>query len=303
MTTQQEKFRLRNMNITRVDLVDRGANQDAHIVLAKADTEGAVRRSSLADRLSQLMQSKADKPSGSPLGRDKGEKKRILRLSPEDFEVTRKDKNMIEWAIPEDKLPEGVEEAMMTMAVSGEVQMFQWMIDPLAGPPVEGQAKSAAEAFMAMRAALTQSGSLDPTDMLGGMPSEQKPQQPSQPNQKPQQKPQQQPMAKGTPGRRRALRALARAKRKNKQRMAEGKDPVVDGKKVSPSSLGKRNQTETLNEMLDIIVKGLVDVNVFAENATGEDLGDILPKDSLAELTSKLSAMRAPSNPKEYTNG
>jgi hypothetical protein len=41
-----------------------------------------------------------------------------------------------------------------------------------------------------------------------------------------------------TPGRRKALRALARRKRANVRRVAEGKKPIVKGKKVSPRKIG-----------------------------------------------------------------
>lgn len=41
-----------------------------------------------------------------------------------------------------------------------------------------------------------------------------------------------------TPGRRKALKALARRKRINVDRVAAGKKPIVDGKKVSASSVG-----------------------------------------------------------------
>lgn len=41
-----------------------------------------------------------------------------------------------------------------------------------------------------------------------------------------------------TPGRRRALKALARRKRANVRRVAEGKKPIVGGKKVSAKSIG-----------------------------------------------------------------
>ena len=41
-----------------------------------------------------------------------------------------------------------------------------------------------------------------------------------------------------TPGRRRALKALARRKRANLRRVAEGKKPIVEGKEVSAKSLG-----------------------------------------------------------------
>jgi len=41
-----------------------------------------------------------------------------------------------------------------------------------------------------------------------------------------------------TPGRRKALRALAKRRRQNVDRVAAGKKPIVDGKKVSASSIG-----------------------------------------------------------------
>ena len=42
----------------------------------------------------------------------------------------------------------------------------------------------------------------------------------------------------GTPGRRRALRALAGRKRSNRNRVARGLKPIVRGKKVSAKSIG-----------------------------------------------------------------
>jgi hypothetical protein len=40
----------------------------------------------------------------------------------------------------------------------------------------------------------------------------------------------------GTPGRRKALKALARAKKRNKRRLKQGKKPIIEGKKVSLST-------------------------------------------------------------------
>lgn len=304
MSKLKNKFRLRNMDVTRVDLVDRGANQNAHIVLAKRDSKdkgdtgekGSVRvKGELAQRIREVMAEKEkgeegdnkmpeDKPKGggrTPISRPRGEEQRIPRLKPTDFEVVAANGNMMEWAIPEDSLPEGVEEAMMTMVQSGEDVMFQWLLDPLAGPPVEGQAKTAAEAFVAMRAAIMNQGAADPMQALGGLPGE-----PAQPEQMPQQqqKPQQQ-------------------KPKEKQKSQGVAKRARIRKQYAEVLASRRNPKETLGDVLDIITKGLVEVNVFAETATGEDLGDILPEDSLEELSSKLSTDRVPSNPKEKTDG
>jgi hypothetical protein len=41
-----------------------------------------------------------------------------------------------------------------------------------------------------------------------------------------------------TPGRRKALKALARRKRANVDRVARGQKPIVKGKKVSAKSIG-----------------------------------------------------------------
>lgn len=324
MNKKSERFRLRNVNVTRVDMVDRGANQLADIVLAKADStiskdskkgypekngknsngkkrpEGTGERGSvkvkgeLAERIREVMAQRENGEGGeekgaedgkddkkfdrSPLSRPRGESQRIVRIRPTDFEVTSADGNMMEWAIPEDKLPESVEEAIMTMAQSAEGVMFQWMIDPLAGPPVEGTAKTAEEAFLAMRGALTNTGSMDPSQMLGGFPNVPGQQNGQQPGQNPQQQQaQQQPKPERKPSNSVAKRVRTR-------------------KRIAKSLGSTTNPDETLDDVLDIITKGLVDVNVFAETATGEDLGDILPEDSLEKLTSKLSARRAPSN-------
>lgn len=42
-----------------------------------------------------------------------------------------------------------------------------------------------------------------------------------------------------TPGRRKALKALASRKRANLRRVAQGKKPIVGGKKVAPSTLAR----------------------------------------------------------------
>lgn len=320
-TKEQERFRLRNMKISRVDLVDRGANQEAHIKLAKRDDvekneklgypekkpgnpkpkdskpkgNGKSGNSGgLAERLRAAMAEAVgeaggeSKPKATPLGRPKGDQQRISRIRPADFELVEQDAQMMEWAIPEDKLPEGVEEATMTLIQGGEEVMFQWMIDPLAGPPVNGEAKSAPEAYAAMRAALTQGGAMDPTAMLGGLPGQQKApgglpgqapgQTPAKP--KPREKdPVAKAFAESTPEHRKVLKALATAHRESKQ--------------VSPTSLDKSQDRETLDNTLDLIVKGLVEVDVFNETATGADLRDILPANLLAELTNQLSATQS----------
>lgn len=53
-----------------------------------------------------------------------------------------------------------------------------------------------------------------------------------------------------TPGRRKALKALARRKRINLQRVARGEKPIVGGKKVSAASIGltKKKAQERLKK-------------------------------------------------------
>lgn len=43
-----------------------------------------------------------------------------------------------------------------------------------------------------------------------------------------------------TPGRRKALKALARAKKRNKARIKAGKKPILEGKEVSLSTFYKK---------------------------------------------------------------
>jgi hypothetical protein len=464
------KFKLTDINIDRVDLVDRGAAQDAHIVFAK--------RSDLAERIRKNAMTgyAGGKPGGTggapakpnpaapkaaapqaqnPLARPKGAGSRIIRIAPTDFVVVEANGNMMEWAIPPEKLPEGVEEALVTMVQSGETVAFQWMIDPLAGPPVEGTASTAAEAFVAMRGALTQTSAMDPTQMLGGFPTQmpmgapgappgaappkpgagqlkpgpgitfptldsKKPKgggapkgRPVSPNLKkhggpgPHQNGSDQTVHGGgkgakpndtkldrawersmeadnkvtrildrmyarlmegsnpkdegiyidekiQPGQwasggrgpyeprgpvrnsrdprsdkateernrrrglpwapypgmsdfgmgkrdevvkrnakiRRALKALHAARKRNKSRMAQGLKPIVQGKEVSRSSLGKRSIEQTVETILNVVTKGLVEVDIFREDVTGDDLRDILPPDLLEELR-KLSATQS----------
>lgn len=48
-----------------------------------------------------------------------------------------------------------------------------------------------------------------------------------------------------TPGRRRALRALARRRRANRNRIAQGKKPILEGKQVSASTFRKKTGAST----------------------------------------------------------
>jgi len=51
-------------------------------------------------------------------------------------------------------------------------------------------------------------------------------------------------------GKRKALKALARRKRSNVRRVADGKKPIVDGKKVNPKTIGltKKKAKERLSK-------------------------------------------------------
>lgn len=230
------RFRLRGLKVTRVDTVDAGANQDAHILLTKAhDPEtcdnpehdhpkkkkGTAFPEKMAADLSKAFpaqKAKAEKNGGAPAvagsrrvaaappgprrvaapaptratgggsglpsspaatpaaptdippgeeapnpkvppppTRPTNPNSRLSQISPADFQAVEGKNGTTEWFIPPEKLPEGIEEAVITM-IAGPQPTFQWMIDPLAGPPIDGVAKTAAEAFMAMRSALTQSG-------------------------------------------------------------------------------------------------------------------------------------------------
>lgn len=44
----------------------------------------------------------------------------------------------------------------------------------------------------------------------------------------------------GSPGRRKALKALGAARRRNLKRVAQGKKPIVKGKKVALSTFAKK---------------------------------------------------------------
>jgi len=384
MTTDARKrYRLRNMKVTRVDLVDKGANEDAHILLAKAlhDPKADKKRDAkkakvdprkktdvdigssgkaeikgdAATRIRELLAG-ADKEKapaksagaadgGTPFQptpispREPGSQSRIVSIDPAMFEVVSATGNMMEWEIGPDDLPEGIEQAMMTMVQSGETVVFQWLIDPLVGPPVEGNAKTAAEAFVAMRGALTNQAGMDPLAPLGGLdgqapvpgqPGVQPGAQPGVPPgaagkaaapqpagqlQKPKPKPKVGRQAQvrkalhggGIAG---ALRNLS-DKKKKKKRKKDDDEPAIEVTKFNTtgnnatvtfsgatstphtytvSNTPVKTAEQRVTSALELITKGLVEVDVLTESATSEDVRDILPDNLLAELHNELSA-------------
>lgn len=92
---------------------------------------------------------------------------------PADFVASAGENGATDWILPPDKLPEGAEDVVITM-IPGPVPSFQWMVDPISGPPIDGTAKTAAEAFLAIRSALTQSGSSQ-NDLTNPLPKATKP--------------------------------------------------------------------------------------------------------------------------------
>ena len=143
-------------------------------------------------------------------------KPRISHLSPEDFEVTSEGRNLIEWSLPEDKLPEGIDEVTISQVKAGESARFQWMMDPVNGPPMEGTGKTADEAFTALRAAITQHNGMDPNEGLGGLPMGG-----NKGGQAPQDQEQKQPMAKRLKLVKRAANVTSATVRKTSARSAE----------------------------------------------------------------------------------
>jgi hypothetical protein len=342
----------------KVNRVDRGANADAHILLAKSHKPGHEERISalegkdkkkdgdapkkdddgkpvkvkgeVAERIRRFLTEGGDaaagetpevedKPKsdfqptpvnprekGSRVGED-GSGSRIVRIDPAMFEVVSATGNMMEWAIAPEELPDGVEEAMMTMVQSGETVMFQWMIDPLAGPPVEGNAKTAAEAFVAMRGALTNTAAIDPTEPLGGLSGEAPPLKPggaAAPSvngpapAKPKPKPGQQALTKRSD-------MVGHFTRNKKRKKKDEEKSSHNLEKAGTSNTGytinfsdgsttvtgtARTPEDRVTSALDIITKGLVETDVLSESATGEDIRDILPTNLLAKLHNELSA-------------
>ena len=180
------------------------------------------------------------------------------------------------------------------------------MIDPVTGPPLEGTAKSAEEAFMAVRAKLTEhaggfgqefGGFAKPGEEIPGLPG-----QPPIPGKPP------------VPGQAPAGKPPIPGKPPVPEQPIPGKPPVPEQPKRPPvlKALEDRHRTMVLLEKLDLqvpankeavvraddlvnaslekITKGLVAADVFVETATGKDLRDILPNELLDELSRELSA-------------
>lgn len=237
----KRKYRLRNLKITRVDQVDAGANQDAHIMITKADDTKPA-----ADSAARPSGDRSQSPGGPGGGegevQNPGRPSRLVRFTPEDFVPSDMGDSYKEWEIPKDKLPEGIEEITITQFTDGQEVRWQWFIDPVSGPPTEGNAKSAADAIMALRSAATTTGA-----------------EASQPGMLPDHE-------KGTPG------------KDQPQEKSEGGE--------SPSG----NPPSRLQELMASLTKGLIDADVFKSTTTGEDLRDILPAETLEDLSNILSA-------------
>ena len=380
---KRKKHKLRDLDVTRVDLVDEGANQHANIVLAKAAPPPPNTRtekpkpkpkqqaaskpsgskppsgpkppaSDNQDRASALLQRMKERgigapggaagpPSGSPPSSQpstqSGGQRRIAQFTPDNFEVVSEPgAKMTEWSLMEDSLPEGIEEVSVLMAQDGEGKgSYQWMVDPTAGPPEEGTAKTPAEAFMAIRAKLTQHNAgfgselggfpapgvegMPPPGMPGmpppppGMPKPQgavpgqpprpRPQQPGQPpaGQKPVPAPNVQDRQ-----RRRTGVALRAVNALRKQADATPLEPQVEsieskGGVVTATKKADVAATDPVDIALSLVAKGLADVDIFVEDVTGEDLRGILPKELLDELSDKLSADEHRSNQEDNSDG
>ena len=369
---RRKKYKLRNLDITRIDQVDAGANQHSNIVFAKTSDKnhppgqgpkpaskppapsggpptpkgpdepgGGDRTKALLERMKERGIG-APAPGGGaaspspgvplpPAPSQDGKQRRIAQFTPEDFEVVSEEgSKMTEWVMREDKLPEGVEEVSVLMAPGEDGKgSYQWMVDPATGPPEEGTAKTPAEAFMAIRAKLTQHNAGFGSE-LGGFPAPgavppglpgappvpggpPPPGGPPQPAPKPPAGPPGQPQRPAAPPappkppqppspnplqdrqRRRTGVALRAVTALRKQSVGAGLDHQVESISAKNGVVTARKKadvaaTSAVDLALSYVAKGLADVDVFVETATGEDLRGILPQELLEELSSKLSA-------------
>lgn len=264
------KYRLRKPEVTRVDIVDVGANQESFIRLAKRGDPKKRKRGRAASTIysgyqKNLTQGYGPQDEGMPAGGPEDgpsappsakPQPRLMRFHPQDFEAVDQGNNYREWKLVEESLPEGFEEITLTMFRDGEEVRYQWMVDPVDGPPLAGSEKTAADALMALREAATSGTAMFGSQMkmpgldpaAGGKPTG---------------------MGGGMEGPRRAQPAKAALKK------------IAEAKKAAEGS--------RLEYMLSTMAKGLVDAEVFIDTATGNDLRDILPPETLDQLSSLMS--------------
>jgi hypothetical protein len=202
---------------------------------------------------------------------------------------------MKEWTLKQEKLPEGIEEVSVLMASGKDAESsYQWIVDPAAGPPQEGTAKSPQEAFMAIRRELTTHNAGFGAE-FGGLPM----QLPGGP-----------PL--GNPGPM-AQRQKERTGVKLKAVQAIRK-AVAEAEAEAPRARTSKRRTRVPAKLADVaddavsvalnaVAKGLVDADIFVETATGEDLRGILPDEVLEELSSKLSAVEHRGNQEDKSDG
>jgi len=266
MTTKErrKKYRLRNVSTDRVDLVDKGANQHAFIEMFKTDTP-VEKHGGPGPHPSGSQQSVHGGSGSRGIGAagnfargSRGKQKR--NLAAEGFPVkdqypgSRPDKKK-DLTVREDPKAAAVQRATAArqsrvglgtaggpgspvsskrnLVAEGYGDKDMYPGSRATKPPLFGRSiadfpgtKEAKDAYMNAVVRYQQ----DKTDANKAKVFETFDELTGTPKRK---------LKKSTPGRRKALLALAAAKKRNKLRIADGKKPVVEGKKVSPSTLKK----------------------------------------------------------------
>lgn len=258
---------------------------------------------------------------GGPMGAEFGAKPgmpRLQRLTPDMFEMTADSQTHKEWSLKPEALPDNMEAVVVSMMSDGDGARYQWMMDPLDGPPRTGQSRTAPEAMMALRDALTSyvatsamqfMGGAAPLGMPGapgmpgaGMPGAGAPGAPMPGG------PQRPPAAPGAPappaaggsegskpaaggGLLERLRASMGNKAPAGPAAGESRPKPAGG--ANPAARPPAKPEEKLRKALDLIARDFAEMDIVKAGTDGGDLRDILSSRTLESLSSMVSATKS----------
>lgn len=227
---KKKKFRLRKPEVSRVDIVDRGANQHSHILLAKRDED--PRMPMMNKKPQAPAQAPAPKPQtpGSPGAG-------APQATPSNPMYNRPASPGIGQTPPTQRTPQRPAPPTGPGAGGSQARPLQGMA---------GQLQRMQQAPAAQRpAAAPEPPSNDDPEKLDGDEDE-------------------------------LLMNILRTRMKRRQMSKPPRKP----KPQDQAMMAKR-----LDNTLGLITKGLISAGVFTQDATAEDLRDILPPDVVSKLT------------------
>lgn len=239
-------------------------------------------------------------PGAGPMGPEFGAKPgqpRLQRLTPDMFEMTADSQTHKEWTLKPDQLPENMEAVVISMMSDGDGARYQWMMDPLDGPPQTGQSKTAPEAMMALRDAMTSYVATSAMQFMGGAAMPGMPGAPGASQRLPASPgaPAPAPGGGGSPAQGGSLLERLRAQMGAKGGGADAAKPGESRPAPAGGSnpAAREDPERKVRKALDLIARDFVEMNIVKAGTTGSDLRDILSSRTQESLSSMVSATKS----------